>query len=817
MNFTRHQQEAAMQAALQRIKLAFRDAIDRSIDALTASLDQAPSDAARESSMAAQSELSRKNSALAMAFAEAVDATLATELVRRQPAAARDTETPAISVWQTLSLVDDREVELQVRGEAAASLIRQRSDSEGREVDRYVAGLLGQSANPEADRNPLRAAIIGKAIVTSADAISTTRAMHASLVGQLEQAMAPAMSLVYTAIKDELIQLGVEPVNLVVRTSRRGSEFGAFSDTASRAAERFGAGPGGGGGGGGGGASDGQHGKGGGGQGGSSGENTTHAAPAMAAPNGTVMGQVEHDVMALIRRLAVSGNQGMRDSSWSALEARVNGPTNTVQGAVGAYGGYGGPHGLPNMIAAHREELRSATNSALDHMVIDVVGSLFDQILSDANVPPDMARHIARLQLPVLRAALGDKTFFSSRKHPVRLFVNRIASMAVAYDDFGDTQAQEFLRLVRELVDEIVAGDFDQIEPYEDKLDRLEAFIQTQAKQTMDANSEAGAMLNGREVDLLQHQRYTQQMHTAMLPVPMDDFLRNFLTQVWSQAIVHAHRVHGADHDLTQRMRTAGRELVMSVQPKPSPVDRKNFLTRLPVLMKDLGEGLAMIGWPGDAKKQFLAQLLPAHSASLKAEAGVRQLDYNLLAKQLDTIMATPVPKPGEAPMAGAPMPAVDDVITPVFTDEELRRIGLVREGAVDWSGDVDIDLSAGPEVTPADVNIDGLPTSNDPMEPMQGASLAENLQIGFTYRMHFERAWHKVRLSHVSPGRTFFVFTRGKEHSEPISMTARMLHRLCDTGRLRAYENAYLMERATARARKQLAAIGAPARNTMQ
>jgi hypothetical protein len=73
---------------------------------------------------------------------------------------------------------------------------------------------------------------------------------------------------------------------------------------------------------------------------------------------------------------------------------------------------------------------------------------------------------------------------------------------------------------------------------------------------------------------------------------------------------------------------------------------------------------------------------------------------------------------------------------------------------------------------------------------------------------MHFEGAWHKVRLSHISPGRTFFVFTRGKDHQHAISMTARMLYRLCETGRLRAFENAYLLERATARARKQLAAL---------
>jgi hypothetical protein len=63
-----------------------------------------------------------------------------------------------------------------------------------------------------------------------------------------------------------------------------------------------------------------------------------------------------------------------------------------------------------------------------------------------------------------------------------------------------------------------------------------------------------------------------------------------------------------------------------------------------------------------------------------------------------------------------------------------------------------------------------------------------------------------------MSPGRAFYVFTRGKKHQKTISLTHRMLVRLCDSGRMRAFENAWLLERATARARRQLAEIGAPA-----
>jgi len=73
---------------------------------------------------------------------------------------------------------------------------------------------------------------------------------------------------------------------------------------------------------------------------------------------------------------------------------------------------------------------------------------------------------------------------------------------------------------------------------------------------------------------------------------------------------------------------------------------------------------------------------------------------------------------------------------------------------------------------------------------------------------MHLDGEWQKVRLNHVSPARTFFVFTRGSRHKQTISLTYRMLVRLCDSSRLRAFESAYLLERATARARRQLAAL---------
>ena len=101
-------------------------------------------------------------------------------------------------------------------------------------------------------------------------------------------------------------------------------------------------------------------------------------------------------------------------------------------------------------------------------------------------------------------------------------------------------------------------------------------------------------------------------------------------------------------------------------------------------------------------------------------------------------------------------------------------------------------------------------------MAPTHGPQLMQHLQTGVAYRMYLENRWQRVRLNWVSPGRAFFVFTHGKAHEKTVSMTSRMLRRLCETERLRAYEHAELLERATSRARKQLAQLTASRQATL-
>jgi hypothetical protein len=811
-----HRLPAPLEAAIQRLKLTAREACERTVESLGLAALAASHAFQRDALLTAQFELNRKSAVFILSFNDAYDERLLRELGGAAPTAA-EPRTPRPTNWDTLSLVEDREVEAQITADRFAMEIAHSCEWELRELDGYVATVLAEAGGPGEggrDRNPLRPELVGHALVRGVEAVSDDPEVRKRLLAELGRSLASLLRPAYAAMVGEFRNAGVQPIGLQVRYRGAGggadaggaaiSQQGGFAadaagpgapalSTRSGAPSLAGRG----------GLPGGAH----------PGFAASSRTGGLASRGGTPLGQVDPGLMHLLRRLAFS----------------EPGATSGLGGADAgsAFGGQaydGGAAPLPNLIHLHRDELRQASRGALDHMVIDVIGFLFDQILADPKVPPQMARLIARLQLPVLRAALGDSSFFSSRKHPVRRFVNRLASLGAAFEDFDDESAAEFLAKVKALVNEVVDGDFDQIEVYEQKLKLLEALVAELAQRG--AQGEAARLLAEKEDELRLRALYAERLSSELRDLTGPGFVRDFIARTWSQVLMRAAAVKtaegGPDGPLVQTFRRTARELAMSVQPKPTPAHRKAFLAELPQLMRELNEGMNLIGWPEAERRAFFGQLMPAHAEALKAPPA-RPLDINLMARRLEGALERPTPSREELrALPPSALPVLSEaVVLPELSASEAERIGLVDEQAVDWDGRVDIDLgsladageiaaASGAAARPV---APGLPGMAEAAEPVQGRELADAVQVGFAYQMQLHDHWQKVRLSHVSAGRSFFLFTHGGRHRKTVSLTHRMLQRLCESGRFRAYEQAALIERATERARRQLSALGAGAR----
>ncbi|MBH9553259.1 DUF1631 family protein [Inhella gelatinilytica] len=751
-----------LQAALQRLCQAFDQALSQTQETAGQLAGSALKSARRDELLLTQALLRQQQSVLIDQFQRS----LLSEWEKDGLGKAVGAVPARSSGWGELSLVDDAAVDALVAADRIGKALGHSCEWELRAVESFVSDLLG---DPEAgpDRNPVRPGLVARALIHAVDDVTDQPNLRQTLSEELTRTLSGQMKSCYADLAAWFRQKGLRAQDLRAITTEGGSRGGAAGAAPEPAPPFSNSGPD-----------------------GLSSAPGGHGAPGTQPPGGYPapigalggLGHVEPVVMNLLRRLHGAA-PAVSFSTLADPTAGLAMPSNLIQ--------------------LHREELRQTATAPLDHMVIDVVATLFDAILADSRVPPQMARLLGRLQLPVLRAALGDTSFFAKRNHPVRRFINRLASLACSFEDFTQDPGLSFLKRVSELVEEIAGGDFERLETYDKQLDQLDQFVTEQAKQALSAaGQEAARKLEEKELQARQRLQYEKQLDRALQDLPLPGFLKQFLCKDWGAVIVTAS---GQGEPQALMARRQGRDLAVSVLPKGGSPARKDFLSQLPLLVRGVQLGLDSIGCPESTRKQLFADLMPVHAEALKTPA-LSPLDHNLLVKRIEAAFGLAVPDEQEALRATT---SLDINLEEAFNPAEAAQMGLLTEAQVPWDGQVDIDLSAEPDtpVQTVDLAIAGLPEPESP-EPTHGAALFDHLQIGCAYRIHTGKDWHKVKLTHISDQRSFFIFTEGDHHPKTLTMTARMLRRLCANERFRSVENAFLLERATARARQQLAAL---------
>src|SRR5512134_1732103 len=98
----------ALNTALQRVRLAARKAAEKSVNALGLAALSATSNAKRDALLGGQFELNRKFALFTQTFNDALEERIVRE------ASPRTTQSSGPSTWDTMTLVDDHEVEIKV-------------------------------------------------------------------------------------------------------------------------------------------------------------------------------------------------------------------------------------------------------------------------------------------------------------------------------------------------------------------------------------------------------------------------------------------------------------------------------------------------------------------------------------------------------------------------------------------------------------------------------------------------------------------------------------------------------------------------------
>ncbi len=446
-------------------------------------------------------------------------------------------------------------------------------------------------------------------------------------------------------------------------------------------------------------------------------------------------------------------------------------PGMAASAMVASDAGYAGSN-PSNFIWANHEQLSSAAGNNVDRMKIDIVAMLFDQIFADDKLPADFKLLLGRLQLPVLRVALADGSFFASRAHPARRLIDRIASCALGYDA-GSESSRGFIAEVDRIVHNVLAAVDESTDVYEQGLAEFEAFLSREHTHSNDIVGRAADVLERAEVREVLSVNACIQVNQLLYGVTLEPFLKAFLLDVWTHVLVEAACLceDSRTDPTVARFKQVCIDLVWSAQPKITAEERRDLVQLLPRMIGVIREGLALIGYPPEQETRFFSELMQIHSLAVRAAgAAAEPVDIDDFASRIEQMVVEQDMEVDSQPQHVK------------LSAESMRRVEAESQGEIEL-------ISA--------------PTGNGaPAEGViaSGASTVArwltNLERGNWFDLKVNGLFERVRLAWISPRKSFYLFM-AERGEKAHSLNPDALEALLRNQDLRVAEDTPLVERA--------------------
>jgi hypothetical protein len=97
--------------------------------------------------------------------------------------------------------------------------------------------------------------------------------------------------------------------------------------------------------------------------------------------------------------------------------------------------------GEQSLLGLIQGKLQSQGNRSLGarhQSVVHLLDQLFSNIRQEPGISDNLGQELRKLEMPILRIALEDSSFFSKEKHPARQLLNEITEASIGYSDDAD-------------------------------------------------------------------------------------------------------------------------------------------------------------------------------------------------------------------------------------------------------------------------------------------------------------------------------------------------------------------------------------------
>lgn len=256
---------------------------------------------------------------------------------------------------------------------------------------------------------------------------------------------------------------------------------------------------------------------------------------------------------------------------------------------------------------------RSRVVGQVDDDVINLVSMLFEFILDDRSLPDSLKALIGRLQIPMLKVAVLDKTFFSRGSHPARRLLNEIASAAMGWSEQDDLQRDVLYQRIEQVVLRLLNDFVDDPGIFSDLLSDFLAYTGDERRRSELLEQRTRDAEEGRAKAELARQQVEQALNERLLGRTLPEVVVRLLQEAWSKVMLLTCLKHGAESEEWRATLATMDDLIWSVEPHEAPEARMRLLELVPGLLKSLREGLTSAAFDPFSTSEFFSQLESLH------------------------------------------------------------------------------------------------------------------------------------------------------------------------------------------------------------
>jgi len=254
---------------------------------------------------------------------------------------------------------------------------------------------------------------------------------------------------------------------------------------------------------------------------------------------------------------------------------------------------------------------------------LELVGKLFEFILSDQTLPVEAKTLLSYLQLPFARVALTDQAFLQESKHPAKVLLNEITRVCASWLPDRDSLANDplFKKLTDTVQTFIESERLEKID-YKSLLLEFLAFRELQRQKDMETAQRFLDGQYGASATDVAREDVSKVLEQKVGQLVLPDAGIRILEDGWNNVLYICALQKGLESPEWKRALSVVDELLSTFQLPETYSSRSEFLLKLPGLLKSLRIGLTSIELSPALIEELFLELEDEHIKQAVAIAG---------------------------------------------------------------------------------------------------------------------------------------------------------------------------------------------------